>query len=608
MKKKKSFPDQDSDMRIPPIPLKEPVPSDQFVYPDAMMGHQLPDETAAQPGDTDPDSQTQENEGTDSQGYEENIPDGQTGQEFNVSVFPVELDLSSHLDHNINRIAASDDPSDDDYIDTDSYTGKNIKKSRTNTLYEPRQKKQHWIKPIYVIISLVIIAVAILAVYLTFSSNFKEQYTSPMTLKDEEVSNPEFSFMYHYVLIENAINIFDKNTAEVLSSPGEDNFPTYREYFLDMAAREIQVTRLLYDDATSKGYKVTDTQMQRAQAYIDWLAGKAADYKVGLAVYIRGYYGTYVTEDLIRNVLTRKYFTEDYANGAKLDELKATDTQAEEAYKANQYQYDQVSYHVLRIIFDQTDASFKATAHLHAQEIIDGIGHDETKFESVAASFFTGEAKDKILQPNSTLISNVRYANVDNPEWRAWLFDAARLPGDCTIFDDVNGFPILLCFSARARQTEPLRDVRFFYINREDTTKGVAGIPDTEILPVAQTILDSVVNESSMQSLETTYADEIAADKMKAAHNSDTYKGVLANNLDTWIFDPVRVSGDKTMIETDTQIIIAYYVGASAYPEWFDRVNSFIRMNNYQAFLLEKETEYPYSLNQDGLQYIKDVP
>lgn len=575
MKKKNNSSDHDSNMRTPPIPPVESIPEESL---------QL------SKNQDEPDS------------HAESLPD------YAAENYPVELDLYSHGNRTDRSLSVSNDPSEDDYINGSPYSDAKIKKSRSNTLYEPRQKKQTWIKPIYVIISLAIIAVVVLVAYLYSSGNLKEQMTSPMTLNGKQISNPEFSFMYHYVLIENAINIFDENTDEVLSSPGEDNFATYRAYFLDMAAREIQVTQLLYDDATSKGYQITDTQKERAQAYIDWLSGKAAAIGVDLGTYIKGYFGTYVTEDLIRKVLTTKYFTEDYANGAKLEELKATDTQAEEAYAASANMYDQVSYRILRIVFEQTDDSFKATAHLHAQQIIDGIGHDETKFETVAASFFTGEAKDKILQPNSTLISNVRFAGVNNIEWRTWLFDAARLPGDCTIFDDGNGFPILICFSARTRQLDPLRDIRFLYINREDTTAGTAGIPDTEILPLAQTILDSVTSESSMQSLETTYADEITADKMKAAHNASTYRGVLSSNLDTWIFDPARVPGDKTLVETDTQIIIAYYVGASANPEWFDRVNSFIRMNNYQAFLLEKEIDYPYSLNDDGLQYIRDVP
>lgn len=587
MKKKNNISDKDANLRIPPIPLPESS------KPDDSLTQEMPQ----------PPFQDDETMQDELQAYRDN----QSVEEYLADSLPVELDLHAHT-NGYDITDSSNDPSEDDYPDTGYYSSAKVKKSRSSTVYEPKQRKKHWLKPVYVLISLAILAAVVLAGSLYYGVNMKEQYASPMTLKGESISNADFSFMYHYVLIENKINIFDSNTAAVLSSPGEDNFATYREYFIDMAAREMQVTQLLYDDAISKGYQINEPQKLRAQAYVDWLSGKAQTIGVDLDTYIKGYFGAYVTKDQILKILTRKYFTEDYANGAKLEELKATEGQAEEAYAASSNQYDLVSYRVLRIVFEQTDDTFKATAHLHAQEIIDGIGHDETKFETVAANFFTGEAKNKILIPNSTLISNVRYTNVDNADWRAWLFDKARLPGDCTIFNDTNGFPILICFSARTRQLEPLRDIRFLYINREDTVTGQAGIPDTEILPVAQTILDSITDESSMQSLETTYADEIAADKFKVTHNSNTYKGVLANNLDNWIFDPARAAGDKTMVETDTQIIIAYYVGASPNPEWFDRVNSYIRMNNYQAFLLERQTEYPYSFNDDGLQYIKDVP
>lgn len=574
MKKKSSHVDHSAEMRSPSVPGAE-FPAD------------IPDVR----GESEPEVNP--------------LPAEAAGGNIPCESEPVELRLASSGVPD--RSYVSGDPSEDEYCGDPA--GPSVK-SRTGTIYEPRSRKNRWLKPRYIMIALAALSILTVAVMLFFSQgfNYKERLASPLTVKGESVSAAEFNFMYHYVLLENGIDIYKSGTEDQLSAPGEDGFDTYREYFLDVAAREIQVTNILYDDAVANGFEITDTDRERAQAYIDWLSGKAGEIGVDLPTYIEGYFGSYVTEDLIRESLTRRYFTEDYANGAKLDELKATDTQAEEAYASNPDQYDEVSYRVLRIVFEQTDDSFKATAHLRAQQIIDGIGHDESKFESVAATFFTGAAQEKILQPNSTLISDIRYADVSNEEWRTWLFDKTRQPGDCTIFDDDNGFPILLCFSSRQKQEEPLRDVRLFYINREDTATGQAGIPDTEILPVAQTILDSITDEASVQTLETTYADEILADKMKAVHDDESYRGILSDELDGWIFDAARKAGDKTMIETDTQIVIVYYVGASANPEWYDRVNSYIRMNNYQAFLLEKQTEYPYTFNDDGLQYIKDVP
>ena|SRR5659263_228205 len=284
MKKKYNFSDQDSDMRIPPLPLPEVSPTGDLpssVIPDPLV----------------PDDETMQDELAVS---DDNLSDENYVENYQAESLPVELDLHAHTDR-YKMTVSSNDPSEDDYLDAGSYSAAKIKKSRTNTVYEPRQKKKHWLKPMYVLISLAILAVLVLAGSLYYGVNLKEQSASPMTLKDETISNADFSFMYHYVLIENKINIFDSNTAAVLSSPGEDNFASYREYFLDMAAREMQVTKLLYDDATSKGYQITEPQKQRAQAYVDWLSGKAQAIGVDLDTYITVSY-THLTLPTIYSV------------------------------------------------------------------------------------------------------------------------------------------------------------------------------------------------------------------------------------------------------------------------------------------------------------------
>jgi hypothetical protein len=520
---------------------------------------------------------------------------------------PTTLQLGKNESY-LSSIHVSDDPSEDDYVDPAQFV-RNGRRIKADPLAKPRTKKNPLLKPwVFIVVILTFIIIPMLGYLLFMSPESQERLSSPLTLNGTQISNAEFSFMYHYVLLENGINILEVGADKQLESPGDGGFSTYREYFLDMAAREIQVTQILFDDATANGYSITDAQKLRAQAYIDWLSGKAAEIGVDVDTYIKGYFGTYVTKELILDVLSKRYFTEDYASGPKLDQLKASETQAEESYAQSKKQYDIVSYRVLRIVFEQADESFKDTAQLRAKEIIDGIGHDPSKFEAVAANYFTGEAKEKILEPDSTLIKNVRHNDIKDPEWSAWLYSDERTPGDCTIFNDEKGFPILFCFTSRTRQTEPLRDVRFFYINKENLENSLPGIPENEIMPVAQTIFDSVTDEASFKTLETTYADEINEYKMKAAHNMNMYPGVLPENFDEWIFDPARVPGDKTMLETPTQIAVLFYVSSSENPEWFDRVNSFIRMNNYQAFILEKTTEYPYTFNDAGLTFIKDVP
>ena len=176
------------------------------------------------------------------------------------------------------------------------------------------------------------------------------------------------------------------------------------------------------------------------------------------------------------------------------------------------------------------------------------------------------------------------------------------------IFKDDYGFPIIFCFVERVRQDEPLRNVRFFYINLEDPETETPGIPASDILTTSQTIFDSITDEASMITLETTYADQLMDGSMRSVQQTSLFPGNNSQEIDEWIFDPQRKSGDKIMFEGDTQILILFYVEASPNPEWYDRVNSFIRMDNYQAFVSEKIVNYSYKFHEDGLKYIKDIP
>ncbi|MBR6879856.1 MAG: hypothetical protein IKN14_02090 [Clostridiales bacterium] len=461
------------------------------------------------------------------------------------------------------------------------------------------------------VIFLIVACIAVLiAVGLTvfFGMGIKEKLQSPLKINDSYVDSAEFSFMYHYLLIDNGVDIFASDTPDMLAGPSEDpNFKTTRDYFLDLTAQEMQTMQILYDDATSKGYEIENSHFELAQTYIDWLATKAKELNVPLDTYIRGVFGSQVDEQCVLNTLAKKYFTEDYASGAKLVELQATKEQAEEAYTANRNAYDLVNYKILRITYEQREEAFINTANLHAAQIIDKMGHDPSKFESCAAEYFSGEAKNVLMTENSTLISNARYADFTHNDFRDWLFDTSRTPGDATVFADEDGFPIILCFVSRERQTVPLRDVRMVHIVLREGEEG-PGLDVAAAQTLAQEIFDQISEEKDMQSIENLYNDYILDKSIEVIHSSDTYPGKYSGILDKRIFSEDIKPGDKLFLDTEDGYYIVYLVSVSENPEWYDRVNSFIRMNNYQAFLNEMRGEYEYSFIQSGVDKIQDVP
>ena len=99
---------------------------------------------------------------------------------------------------------------------------------------------------VYVVIALVAV-IAIVGFLIFTEAGLKEKFKSPLSINNTSIPSDEFSFMYHYVLIENGVDVFDKDTKEMLEGPSVDpNFKSNREYFLDQTAKELQIMQLLF--------------------------------------------------------------------------------------------------------------------------------------------------------------------------------------------------------------------------------------------------------------------------------------------------------------------------------------------------------------------------
>ena len=195
----------------------------------------------------------------------------------------------------------------------------------------------------FVLLGVILVAaIAVLTFFL--DSGMDKSFISPLTIKDRDISSAEFSFMYHYELLSEGVDLFAADAEEKLSSPylDDENFANYREYFRFVTAQDLQKMEILYDDATAQGYSIEKPHYDRANAYINWLKGKADELGVPLDTYIKGVFGSQVDEQCIINTLAKKYFTEDYADGEKLVQLSASDEQAEEAYNQSRNIYDLV--------------------------------------------------------------------------------------------------------------------------------------------------------------------------------------------------------------------------------------------------------------------------
>lgn len=454
----------------------------------------------------------------------------------------------------------------------------------------------------------IIALLAIVVGTLFFEAGGEEILQSPLSVNGKSISSAEFSFMYHYTMIYEGVDLLAPGTKEMLASEylDDERYATHRDYFLNLTAQRIQTMEILYDDATENGYKIEAKHYTLAQSYIDWLKGNADELGVPLNTYIKGIYGKQVDEQIVLETLAKKYFTDDYANGAKLEELSATSEQAEEAYQADRNTYDVVSYKILRITYEQREDAFINTANLHANQIIDKMNGNPAKFEAEAAKFFSGAAAEALAAENSTLVPDCRYGDFSHADFRDWLFNPARKSGDSTIFKDEDGFPIILVFVDRDRMKTPVRNVYISHIIPKVNEDGSVDMSGAQSL--SQEVYDYINDESSCEQLENIFNDYVLSGNLSVTHSIYSYCYEYEKTLNDWIFDDSRTLGNKALIENGDSFYVMYYIEESVNPEWYDRVNSFLRMNNYQEFIDEKSEEYTYAFNASGLEKIQDVP
>lgn len=454
---------------------------------------------------------------------------------------------------------------------------------------------------------LIVMIVAMLSFFI--DTGMDKSFRSPVTIHGRDIPSDEFSFMYHYELLNEGVDLFAATTETMLSSPypDDDSFPTYRDYFRYLTAADLQKMEILYDDATGKGYVIEQSHYERANAYVDWLKSKANELGVPLNTYIKGVFGVQVDEQCIIRVLAKKYFTDDYAQDEKLVELSASEEQAEEAYNESPNIYDVVSYKLLRIHFEQRDPAFVETANLRAQQIIEAMGRDPSKFEKEAQKIFPkGAASNTLEQEDSALVPEARYDDFTHTDFREWLFDDERRAGDSTIIPDEDGFPIILVFVQRHRMTSPMRSAYIMTVTPKTKDDQTPDVPGAQTL--SQKIYDYIDDSDSCASIENVFNDNVLSGQLSIQQDDNVYFEKYASSIAGWIFSDDRKFGDKTIIEEDGTFYVIYFLSESSNPEWYDRVNSYIRQNNYQDFINSKAVDYMWEFHKEGLDQISDVP
>ena len=359
-------------------------------------------------------------------------------------------------------------------------------------------------------------------------------------------------------------------------------YPTaniYSQYGLAMDAADLRPIALdsliqyasLTNAAESEGFTLSNEGAQSVEDTITQFKTYASQNGTTFENYIYEVFGPYMTEDLLRECLTRDTLAQEYYT-AHADELVYTDSDLIAYYNEHADELDTFTYSAVFIdgsapsttdtngnTVEATDAekaasmrTAKATADKLLQNLEEGGDFDALAAEAVAVE---GAGTYETAVVGASLSKFLSVADSDNCV--SWLTNEGRQAGDLTVIEVANTGYWVLRFTGRTLDTESYgsADVRHILIKAE-LAKGTTE-PTDQAMDAAKARAQSILNEynagdktaESFGALAEQYSEDTGSNTNGGLYEDITpFTGFLPAFLD-WTFADGREIGDTGLVE-----------------------------------------------------------
>lgn len=376
---------------------------------------------------------------------------------------------------------------------------------------------------------------------------------------------------------------------------------TYAEHWDDTALTSAQQITAIVNAAKAAGYTLSEDGKSSVESSMESLESSATSSNYpNVRSYLIYNFGSYVTEDIYKSILTDQELAEEYQSlcqdGFTFDQADY-DAYAEE-HPENVYSYD------FRLAFisgsapstvdeegntvaatDEESAAALAEAEAKADALVAGVqaaeGDKQEAFNTLVVDA-VGETSS-YANPESNLRTAVLGYDLSyySSAYYDWVTDPDRAAGDIASIESANasvpGYYVIL-FVDRYLVDEPTVDVRHILIQPDDLVDD----PDTpdvdesvgrEDDPETEDIDESTVPTDEQLAAARAKAEDILAQFKAGEQTEDAFaalaneyssdtgsntagglytyveKGEMVENFDAWIFDPARQSGDTGIVE-----------------------------------------------------------
>ena len=390
---------------------------------------------------------------------------------------------------------------------------------------------------------------------------------------------------------------------------------TWHDYFLDDALENMAAIQAALKAADAEGFQYPAGVQAQYDDNMASLKSVASASGVSVSQYLKANFGAGLTEKVYGEQLMRVLRYGAYAD-AHQDSVTYSESELEEAYKADPNTYDHVSYEVV---------SFSGAAESTTDA--DGNTVEPTEEESAAALEAAKAAANTVLdgykaggdleeladENEGTYNQNEKGSYSAGSVMSEWLYNTARKPGDAEIVAE-GTVQYMVVFHDRFRDEEPTIDIRHILVSlgTGSIAEGEEGYEDEQAQLKADAHAKAEELLAQWTSGEAT-EDSFAALAMKESADgskydgglhTEVYQGQMVAEFNDWCFDTSRQPGDTAVVDTQYGAHVMYFSGVNPLNRWQTQVAANLRNEEFTAWESGLIENTPVQRNESGLKQI----
>ena len=395
----------------------------------------------------------------------------------------------------------------------------------------------------------------------------------------------------------------------------QESGQTWYDYLMEQTMDAISVSTALAAEAKAAGYTMSEETQKSVDDHLadlemEWIGSGVSSRDA----YLRAQYGSFITYDRYKELLTQDALASDYAASVQ-EGFTYTDADYQAYYEEHKDELDtftltQFTFRAQAETTDEEGNELELTEEEEEAALEEAKAEAKAEAEELMARLEAGEDPETLAEAyEDTLYSHSVSTGVLgrnlSTAYSDWAREADRQAGDITLADYGSGtsyhYYYVVRFEGRQLDETPTANVRHILIKAE-TDEG-AEEPTQEQIDAAhdaaQALLDQwkagEATEDSFAALAQTDSDDTGSAEDGGLIADISASSGLVQPFKDWALEPGRQPGDTGLVESDYGWHIMYYVGDGE-PDWILNAtygaDAALRAESYEAWQEEAAQDY----------------